>query len=165
MGPASPATPASPEYVTCAMCGSRFEPAQLVSSCEACPMHKGCVLVCCPDCGYSTVDPRRSQVVGLGFRLRQRRRGRRRGGGRGRRGHGFDSGLTLADVPAGVRVRIGDLNGLPLESCRQLQAYGLAPGRSVEVVQQSPVTVVRIEHLDLAFEAEIARAVSVVKPD
>ncbi len=142
--------------MTCAMCGSRFDPAQLIAACDACPMHRGCVLVCCPDCGYSTVDPRRSQVIGLGARLWGRLRSSKR------RHHAATNGRsTLADVSAGAVVRIEELDDLPVESCRQLQAYGLAPGRSVEIVQQSPVTVVRIEHLDLAFEAEIARAVKV----
>lgn len=42
-----------------------------------------------------------------------------------------------------------------------MQAYGVAPGRWVKVVQQSPVTVVRVEHLDLAFELDIARGIRV----
>lgn len=136
------------------MCGSRFEPAQS-RSCESCPLFKGCALVCCPDCGYSTVDPRRSRIVSAGSRLASLFR-LSRFYHRSR-----PDGLTLADVPVGATVDVDNLDRLPVESCHQLQAYGLSPGRSVEIVQQSPVTVVRIEQLDLAFEAEIARAVSV----
>lgn len=69
--------------------------------------------------------------------------------------------MTLADVPPGSRARIDTLDGLSASRCHQLQAYGLAPGRWVKVVQQSPVTVVRIEHLDLAFESDIARGIRV----
>jgi Fe2+ transport system protein FeoA len=58
-------------------------------------------------------------------------------------------------------VRIEALDGLSEGRCHQMQAYGLAPGRSVKVVQQSPVTVVRVEHLDLAFESDIARGIHV----
>jgi Fe2+ transport system protein FeoA len=43
----------------------------------------------------------------------------------------------------------------------RLQAYGLVPGREVEVIQHAPVTVVRVEHVDLAFEAGIARGIVV----
>jgi Fe2+ transport system protein FeoA len=144
-----------PKLVVCPMCGSRFDPAQ-TSRCDTCPMHKGCALVCCPECGYNTVDPRRSQIVGVGsklaglLRLPGRRRGRRANGP-----------LTLADVEAGSKVRVEELDGLPVESRHQLQAYGLTPGRSVEVVQQLPVTVVRVEQLDLAFEAAIASSIHV----
>jgi Fe2+ transport system protein FeoA len=142
--------------VTCPMCGTLFDPAQL-SSCDSCPMLKGCASVCCPECGYSTVDPARSRLIGLGSRLARLlrpSRARRRAG---------DGGLTLADVPAGAVALVEELDGLPPESRHQLQAYGLAPGCSVRIVQQSPVTVVRVEHLDLAFEPEIARGVRVRK--
>jgi Fe2+ transport system protein FeoA len=69
--------------------------------------------------------------------------------------------MTLADVPPGSRARIDVLDGLSASRCHQLQAYGLAPGRWVKVVQQSPVTVIRVEHLDLAFESDIARGIRV----
>jgi Fe2+ transport system protein FeoA len=139
--------------ITCPMCGTLFDPAQL-RSCDACPMHKGCASVCCPECGYSTVDPGRSRVVALSSRLGRlvlsRRRLRARAGA-----------LTLADVAAGTEAMIDGLEGLSSESRHQLQAYGLAPGRTVRIVQQSPLTVVRVEHLDLAFEPQIARGVLV----
>lgn len=42
-----------------------------------------------------------------------------------------------------------------------LQAYGLAPGQELTVVQHAPVTVVRVERTDLAFESRIARGILV----
>jgi Fe2+ transport system protein FeoA len=44
----------------------------------------------------------------------------------------------------------------------QLQAYGLVPGYWVEVLQHSPVTVIKIEHSEVAMENELARQVLVV---
>lgn len=44
----------------------------------------------------------------------------------------------------------------------QLQAYGLVPGYWVEVLQHSPVTVVKIEHSELAMENGLASQVLVV---
>jgi len=150
----SDAQKSQPEPMTCEMCGYRFDPAQNVA-CGSCPMHRGCALVCCPACGYSSVDPRRSRLVGLGSwiaaRLRLPKRTIRPQTG----------ALTLADVPPGSRVRIEALDGLSTGRCHQMQAYGLAPGRWVKVVQQSPVTVVRVEHLDLAFESAIAHGIRV----
>jgi Fe2+ transport system protein FeoA len=40
-----------------------------------------------------------------------------------------------------------------------MQAYGLAPGRLVEILQQDPVTVVRADHTELALEDDLARKV------
>ena len=49
--------------LTCPMCGQRFDP-DANSACTACPLHAGCSLVCCPHCGYETIDTRRSRLVG-----------------------------------------------------------------------------------------------------
>jgi Fe2+ transport system protein FeoA len=42
-----------------------------------------------------------------------------------------------------------------------LQAYGLAPGHCVRILQHSPVTIVQIEHTELALEGGLARQVEV----
>lgn len=48
----------------------------------------------------------------------------------------------------------------------QLVAYGLSAGRSLSVVQQTPMLVVLIDEIELALEAEVARHVLIrpVKP-
>ncbi len=148
-------TPASqPELLTCSMCGYRFDPDEN-EACESCPMHRGCALVCCPACGYSEVDPRRSRLVSLVSRLAVRLRLFRRPV------RPSAPGLTLADIPPGRRACIEALDELSAGRCHQLQAYGVAPGRYVEIVQQTPVTVIRVEHIDLAFESAIARGIRV----
>jgi len=50
------------EMYTCPLCGNRFDPQEHVA-CGSCPMHTGCSMVCCPHCGYSTVDEGQSKVV------------------------------------------------------------------------------------------------------
>jgi Fe2+ transport system protein FeoA len=62
----------------------------------------------------------------------------------------------LTEVPVGSQARVATLDGLPIDQCERLQAYGLAPGHWLSVVQHSPVTVVQVEQTELAFEAEIA---------
>jgi Fe2+ transport system protein FeoA len=47
----------------------------------------------------------------------------------------------------------------------RLQAYGVSPGSELEVVQQSPVTVVRIDHVELAFEHSVARDILISPPE
>ena len=46
----------------------------------------------------------------------------------------------------------------------QLAAYGIAAGRALEVVAQRPMTVVVCDHVELALETAIARALVVREP-
>lgn len=68
------------ELITCTMCGLRFDPTEQIA-CQGCPVQGGCQLICCPDCGFETVDPSRSRLARLaGFFLS---RGSKSGSGRG----------------------------------------------------------------------------------
>lgn len=143
--------------LTCPMCGNRFDPSEHVT-CESCPFNGGCMLSCCPACGYESPDPGRSRLVGLGSRIRAfARSGRRRGALDAPAVD--DHTVALSEVPPGSTVTVERLDGLSESRREQLQAYGLSPGRKVDVVQQSPVTVIRVEHIDLAFEHSIARGI------
>lgn len=68
---------------------------------------------------------------------------------------------TLAEVCPGAQVRIVDLEELSAPARARLLALGLCPGRCVEVIRHSPVTLVRVEHSELALEAELARGIKV----
>ncbi len=70
--------------------------------------------------------------------------------------------LTLADVSPDSRVQVAGFAGsIPPRRRARLQAYGLVPGYWVRVLQQNPVTVVQIEHIELALEDDLAREVLV----
>ena len=43
-------------WITCAVCGYHYDPAEN-PSCGACPLHKGCSMTCCPNCGTSNINP------------------------------------------------------------------------------------------------------------
>jgi Fe2+ transport system protein FeoA len=74
--------------------------------------------------------------------------------------------LTLLDVPPGCRVKIeGFATHLSPARKSQLQAYGLVPGYWVEVLQHSPVTVVKIDHSEVAMENDLAGQVWVAAGD
>lgn len=74
--------------------------------------------------------------------------------------------FTLADTPAGQRVCLrGFSSSLPAERLSHLLAYGLAPGRWVQVIQHEPVTVVQVEHSELALENDLARQIEVTPAD
>lgn len=133
--------------VDCAFCTFRFDPAG-TSLCDACPLGKGCALVCCPKCGYSAPDVDRSLAARAAAAFARRR------------ARSLPAG-ALARVAPGCCARIASLDALPERQRCQLLAYGLAPGRLVEVLQRSPVTVVRVEHTELALESAISRAVLV----
>lgn len=90
---------------------------------------------------------RRHSRGSQGWRRRRRRRGALQN--------------TLADACPGDQVRIVDLKGLSEASRTKLQALGLCPGRCVEVIRHSPVTMVRAEHSELALENETAELIMV----
>jgi Fe2+ transport system protein FeoA len=69
---------------------------------------------------------------------------------------------TLFDVPAGETVvLLGYLPGMPGQRRAQLQAYGLLPGSQLRLLQHQPVVVIRIAHLELALEWDLAHAMEV----
>jgi Fe2+ transport system protein FeoA len=59
-----------------------------------------------------------------------------------------------------MRVR-GFSASLPAERRAHLQAYGLIAGHWVKVLQHTPITVVQVEHTELALESGLARLVEV----
>jgi len=166
--------------LTCSLCGHRFAAAGH-AACKSCPLQMGCEVVCCPACGYQTVDPRKSLFGRLAqtlFNASRPRRGAHRRGRPGRAGGGLEIhasrpcrgahqsgrlGLTLADVPPGWQAKIGRfLEGIPPEKRVQLLSYGLVPNLWVCVVQHSPVTVVRLDNTELALEMELAGEIQVL---
>jgi len=48
----------------CALCGHEFS-ADDVRCSPSCPLAGGCPVVCCPRCGYQTLDESRSVLVRL----------------------------------------------------------------------------------------------------
>jgi Fe2+ transport system protein FeoA len=69
--------------------------------------------------------------------------------------------LTLDRVPPGSQAFILGFDALEAEQQGYLRAYGVLPGRSVQVLQHRPETVIQIEFTELAFEKEIARQIQV----
>jgi Fe2+ transport system protein FeoA len=144
--------------VSCSMCGFRFDPAEALA-CQACPLHHGCTLVRCPACGFEMAQVEGSTLARLADNWLHSRPQRWR---RSRRRHRQGGGTTLADVPPGQSARVlGFTPGLAPERWMHLQAYGLTPGCMVRVTQHSPVTIVQVEHIELALEGDLARYVRV----
>jgi Fe2+ transport system protein FeoA len=154
------------------MCGFSYTPAEH-ASCEGCPIQKGCTMVCCPSCGYQTINPASSTVVRMaeagrsGWQRLRRRLRKSAAPGINTEGHPLQSPeetteFLLTAVIPGHEARIAGFSpDISAERKSRLQAYGLVAGQVVRVLQHNPVTVVVIEHLELAMETELARAVLV----
>jgi Fe2+ transport system protein FeoA len=142
-----------PGTITCGMCGHHFDPG-VRSSCAACPLNTGCPVACCPACGYAAIDPERSWSGRLLSSFAHRRHGAAR--------HRPPAEATLADLPCGARASVQDLDALPSRSRERLHAYGVTPGKTLEVIQTAPVTVIRVGHLELAFEPDLAGGIRVL---
>lgn len=139
--------------VSCSMCGYEYNPDNH-GSCASCPLKSGCQLSCCPQCGYETVDPRKSTLSRWLSRL-------------------FSAGnddpkgsreTSLANIAPGCLAEVIGFDDLtPLQRKAHLQAYGLSPGHTVKVLQHKPVTVVGVDHLELALENELAQKILVTE--
>jgi Fe2+ transport system protein FeoA len=142
------------------MCGHTFDVSSHLA-CSSCPLNKGCDMVCCPNCGYNSIDTRHSVLARLAaglFAFGQTGKKDRR---HQQRGNGY-TGITLADVPPGARAIVsGFSDEFPAERRAILQAYGLNPEYEVRVVQHSPVTVIQVENTELALEEELALGIQV----
>jgi hypothetical protein len=141
------------------MCGQRYDPDQQVA-CQSCPMHSGCNLVCCPNCGYQTVDSRRSKLVRLARFFSERRSPAKVSVDRNEQ-------ITLANVPPGCIAKVIRFAAdFPPDRRAFLQSYGLARNYWVQVVQHAPITIIRLDHLELALENELASGIIVqMTPD
>ncbi len=156
--------------ITCMMCGEIYPPQQIdtctARACTSCPINQGCSLVRCPRCGFEGIDPSRSTLVRLFSRWGGYSKGkgpfRWRNRGSGNKIDTDKSQKQLAELPPGSRSFVSGFQPhLSLENKARLQAYGLTPGQEILVLQQSPVTIVLIEHLELALETEMAKTVIV----
>ncbi|MEZ5611293.1 MAG: ferrous iron transport protein A [Rhodocyclaceae bacterium] len=65
--------------------------------------------------------------------------------------------LRLIGVPVGSKIRLAEFDPAldPLQR-EQLLAYGLSVGHPLEVLQQSPLTVVLCDHVEIALEHAVA---------
>ncbi len=121
------------------------------AACSSCPLHSDCNLICCPNCGVSTVDPQDSRLArwAANFFRQRRDRGQK------------DPNLRLSDLAAGASAQVLGFKDIADSRCQQLVGYGLEPGATVLILQRSPVFLVAIGHTELALDRHLARAVLV----
>jgi Fe2+ transport system protein FeoA len=135
----------------CAMCGFEFERLDLTCH-SACPLASACSVVCCPRCGYSTVDPRRTSIASRVMGLFNRRADAP--------AQHHEGAVRLLDLPAGACGHVADVEGDPARLV-QLSQYGLLPGTPITLARKRPVPIVRIGQTDLALDRAVAAEVYV----
>jgi Fe2+ transport system protein FeoA len=73
--------------------------------------------------------------------------------------------VALTAVAPGARVTVAGFGaGIAVLQLEQLMSYGLVEGRTVEVLEQRPVTVLLLDQTELALEDAVAAAIR-VRPD
>lgn len=154
--------------IVCPLCATAFDSDER-AACSACPLGKGCNLVCCPNCGTTMVDPRDSKVAG--WMMKRIHKGR--GGHRDRQPAGsrravssveLHSPIPLTDAPIETELVVSEMQGLPPRRQRHLRSYGLAPGCRIRALSHNPLTVILIDHTELALENVLAQAILVQRP-
>ncbi len=134
----------------CAMCGYEFDEKSLVCH-NACPLGSHCSVVCCPQCGYSTVDPQRSSVVRWVDRLFHRAAPTPSAAGP----------LPLLGLRPGQAARVVDLGDGPPDQMLHLSHFGLLPGAPITLRQTRPTPIVRVGETDLALDTRVAASIQV----
>lgn len=68
----------------------------------------------------------------------------------------------LADLEPNSRARIlGFAPQISVDRKAHLQAYGILPGNILRVHQKRPVTIIQVEHTELALESDLAELIYV----
>lgn len=145
-----------PPLHSCPLCGHRFAKSG-ASACTSCPLNGGCNLICCPNCGYQQPDVRTSRLarwLNRWFKVQYPQPS------------AADCNLapicTLAQCDPHQPACIRALSPAMPDTRREtLHAHGLLPGRAVTVIQQNPVTIVRIGAAELALEQDLAGLIEV----
>jgi len=69
---------------------------------------------------------------------------------------------TIVNIKPGCRARILKFSpAISPDRRAHLQAYGVVPGRYIKIIQHFPVTVIQVEHTELALETELAGKIEV----
>ncbi len=136
--------------VGCPMCGAAFD-ASVHNACAACPMSGHCTLACCPECGYTTVDVERSAPARLLNRLLAAPRRTKR-----------LAPESILGVRPGESVDVTAFaQAMTPEQVALLRTYGIDLGRAVTVMQHRPMTVIQVDHTEVALESELAALILV----
>jgi len=136
----------------CSMCGYDFDPSEL--ACHAsCPLGAGCMVICCPRCGYSTVDPERSRLTRRLLRMFDRK-------SPATAPASLEGTVRLLHLKPGQDGHVCDVGGEGGRLAR-LSQYGLLPGTPIRLTQKRPVPIVQVGQTELALDISVAAEIYV----
>ncbi len=150
------------DLTRCAMCGYEYD-ASLLTCHAGCPLAPHCTVICCPRCGYSTVDPARSDYTQRFIRLFRRKSvapGVPGALAETPTGTGTGSAIRLLDLKPGQSGHVVDVGG-DTDILLQLSQYGLLPGTPVRLARKYPVPIVQVGQTDLALDRSVAARIFV----
>ncbi|MGA9531107.1 MAG: FeoA family protein [Anaerolineales bacterium] len=150
------------EMITCPLCATSFDSDER-AACSACPIGRGCHLVCCPNCGSTMVDHRESRLAGWMTRRLHKGQRRHRPDEPAQRKPLVDwhSSVPLADAPLNAELVVKEMQALPRQRQRHLRSYGLTPGSRIRAVRHSPLTVILVDHTEIGLENVLAQGILV----
>jgi Fe2+ transport system protein FeoA/rubredoxin len=125
----------------CSLCGYEFSDTEGQGSCANCPMHKGCSLVRCPNCGFETPkDPLWAKKF-----LHD------------------ESGnvITLDKLEVNCKAKVTRIKTDDEVRLKKLMAMGIFPGMEINLVQKYPSFVFTIGYSQFAVDLELAREIFV----
>jgi len=135
--------------IRCQLCGYEFDETQ-ASACSSCALNPHCAVICCPNCGYQSVDESKSKLTqGL-------RQALLRAWGRRRTGSPAGVVCRLSELPAGQSATVVAIESNSPARQERLNVFGVMPGCQLVLEQSQPTFVVRIGFTELSLEREIA---------
>lgn len=136
----------------CSMCGYDFDPTDLACH-SSCPLGGGCMVICCPRCGYSMVNPERSTALAWFKRLWRRPPSTP--------APASDGSLPLLGLRPGQDGRVVSLGEGQPDQMLHLSHFGLLPGVPIRLRQSKPVPIIQIGATDLALDTAVAACIFV----
>ena len=133
----------------CPLCGYEYDE-HAVACHAACPMNKGCTMLCCPQCGYQMVDESKTAAGWLRRLWKGRARGPLQAVAGARR---------LSDLAPGQSGQVMTIATQQAARLDRLSALGVVPGSQVTVRQRTPAFILRVGETELCVDESIAREI------
>lgn len=131
------------QLLSCTLCGHKFTEGD-ESVCGQCPLHKGCQLTCCPNCGFSNIHfSENTKRSVLANRINK-------------------SNTPLNNIKKGELTFVHSISKkMPPQKQAYLQARGIRPGKYIRVLQKKPTVIVEIDQMCVAIEDDFAKMIYV----
>lgn len=133
----------------CQLCAYEFDETQLRCH-TSCPFNEHCAIICCPNCGYQTVNDSKSKLAEMMRRILQSR-------ARGKRA----ARCPLSQLSEGEAGRLVSIGSSKPNRVERLQIFGLIPGVRVILKQRYPEIILQVGHTELAVERDVAAEILV----